>query len=1121
MRLEDQSTVDQSVLPEESQTLKAGVGEHRGEAASEPQQLDRFELETLLGQGGMGQVWEAWDPQLERRVAIKRLLRADPAARRRFMREGRLQATLAHPGICPVFEVGQDAGEPYLVMPRLDGVRLDEAVEGEPLEFKLDLMRQVAEAVHAAHQQGLIHRDLKPANILVEQPSDAPPRPVVLDFGIARPVGGEMLTAPGEVVGTPAFMAPEQVEGVSVLLDRRTDVYALGATLYRLLTGRPPHSGKGTPLLLSIVHEEPERLPSGDIPAEVEAIVFKCLEKDKNRRYDSARALAEDLGRYLAGEPVHARPVTQWIRFGKWMRRHRVAVRVTSAAAMLAVAGLAWGGWSAWRSGERQDAARRFGAQVEEIEALARYSHLVPLHDVREDQKLLRTRLDAIRPSLDDRDPVVRALASHAMGRGHLALDELEEAREYLETAYELDPENAEIAADLGRTLSEIYRDQLVDLERYGDQAKRAEVSKQLSDQLTRTLGIAIRLQEKSKTSSPRATSDSTHEGSSYKVEDSVELDVLVLFHGGQFEQALEVLANTPQGPSWMYERWRLEGDIRRSWAVSIHHNEPTTEKEIAKIQLEEARKAYKRALEVAPSHTSILLDEAQTLSLLIILEFVSLKEAGPLIEEARQLLQAARLSNPYAQDSWLWSVRLELTAATHAANQASNPEPHVESAISLGKQALNIHDRSSELWYELARAHELIGRKKREAGRDPSEHYALASEGFARVESTRRDYAYFSALGVLRLEMANYRVDQGLEAGKVFASAMEAFRAAAELHSKPFPAWFNLGVTLFNSANLDKRSRKDTLLQALEVFQHAQNLNPNSMFPFYYIGLTHQRLAQEITQDNRIVDPIQVELAVTSLKRATEISPDRVEPWSGLAAAIRLQAFDAFYRGQDAKNFLVAARNANRRALELSPRHPIVLFYSAQVEILEGKLALREQQDPTSSAQAAVSLCQQALNAIRDSNALYCLAEALSLNAEYAMSLGETQEAGTLIARSQDLFEQALENKENHLESLYSYPHLLLLEARRLRQLGLNPKPSLDRAAQIIDQAVANDAVEITTSLVKCRWLSERILFGKTTPQDAQKTLEEGRRLAAEVLERAPESPEALQCLQQLRMLS
>ena len=370
MNLEDQSTVDQSVLPEESRTLKAGVGEHQGETRSEPEQLDRFELERLLGQGGMGQVWEAWDPQLERRVAIKRLLRADPAARRRFVREGRLQATLAHPGICPVFEVGHDAGEPYLVMPRLDGVRLDEAAEGEPLEYKLDLMRKVAEAVHAAHQQGLIHRDLKPANILVEQPADAPPRPVVLDFGIARPVGGEMLTAPGEVVGTPAYMAPEQVEGVSVLLDRRTDIYALGATLYRLLSGHPPYSGKGTPLLVSIVHEEPERLPSGEIPAEVEAIVFKCLEKDKNRRYDSARALAEDLERYLAGEPVHARPVTRLIRFGKWMRRHRVAVRVTSAAAMLAVAGLAWGGWSAWRSGERQEAARRFGAQVEEIEAL-------------------------------------------------------------------------------------------------------------------------------------------------------------------------------------------------------------------------------------------------------------------------------------------------------------------------------------------------------------------------------------------------------------------------------------------------------------------------------------------------------------------------------------------------------------------------------------------------------------------------------------------------------------------------------------------------------------------------------------------------------------------------------
>ena len=491
MNIEDLTTLGPPAPEPSVRTTTAPAPESDREPEAAPVQLGRFRLERVLGKGGMGQVWEAWDPKLERRVAIKRLLTTNWSAQQRFLREGRLQAAIAHPGICPVFEVGEHDGEPYLVMPKLDGVQLDEALEGASLEHTLDLVRQAAEAVHAAHQQGLIHRDLKPANVLVESPPDTPPRPVVLDFGIARPVGGKGITFTGQLVGTPAFMAPEQVEGHGATLDRRVDVYALGATLYRLLAGRPPHVGRGTPLLLRIVHEEPRRLPPGDVPAEVEAIVFKCLEKDKNRRYDSARALADDLARYLAGEPVHARPVTRWIRLGKWLRRHRVAVRVTAAAALVAVAALAWGGWSAWRSEARQEAALRFGAQVEEIEALARYSHLVPLHDTRADQARLRARLDAIRPSLDDRDPVVRALASHALGRGHLALDEPELARGHLEAAYALDPENNEIAADLGRTLSELYRERLTTLERSRDRGGVEAVRAQLARELTGTfLGV-------------------------------------------------------------------------------------------------------------------------------------------------------------------------------------------------------------------------------------------------------------------------------------------------------------------------------------------------------------------------------------------------------------------------------------------------------------------------------------------------------------------------------------------------------------------------------------------------------------------------------------------------------
>ena len=1111
MKLEDQSTIDQSVLPEESQTLKAGVGEHRGEASSDPEQLDRFELERLLGQGGMGQVWEAWDPQLERRVAIKRLLRADPAARRRFVREGRLQATLAHPGICPVFEVGHDAGEPYLVMPRLDGVRLDEAVEGEPLEYKLDLMRQVADAVHAAHQQGLIHRDLKPANILVEQPSDAPPRPVVLDFGIARPVGGEMLTAPGEVVGTPAYMAPEQIEGASVLLDRRTDVYALGATLYRLLSGRPPHSGTGTPLLLSIVHEEPERLPSGDIPVEVEAIVFKCLEKDKNRRYDSARVLAEDLQRYLAGEPVHARPVTRWIRFGKWMRRHRAAVRITSAAAMLAVAGLTWGGWSTWRSGERQEAARQFGAQVEEIEALARYSHLVPLHDVREDRKLLRARLEAIRPSLDDRDPVIRALASHAMGRGHLAVDELEEAREYLESAYELDPENSEIAADLGRTLSEIYRDRLADSERFGDQKKRNELGKQLANRIEESLRSAAGSQEPPVPALGEPALNLLRRGQSGETESSVEIRALNLFHNGEFEAALDLLATWPRTPSWMYERWRLEGDIRRSWAVSLHRQQEPPEPRAAKRQLEEARRAYGRALEIAPSHVSLLIDDAQAVSLLIRLGLVPLAEVNSLIEDARQRLEQARIADPDGLESWLWAVRLELVAAGHSLDLAQDPTSHLETALFFGKQALQLGDPPSALWFELGRAHEQLARQQIRSGQDPAAQLKLASNAFDRVAPADRDYAYFTSLGTLRMSIAGHLAAKGLQADDSYASAITAYRSAAKQHSRPYAALLNLGVTLFQSAHHGRVNRKDLLTQASKSFEESRRLGPENMEAFYYLGLTQQRLAQEVTREYRLLDPQLIERALTNLKRAVELSPDHFAPQLALAGAIRLQAFDAFNRGNNVKKWLDEARIAHQRALELAPQQPIALLNAGQVEFLAGRSAFLQGLDPNQAALESESFCRRSLEALYHANALYCIGDALSLLAEYRLDQGEVRKARRFIERAELVFNEAIRHDPRHLGTLQSYANLQILEARRLREAGKDPTRALEQADRLLDEAWIVDPQELASSLIKSRWYLEQALWLHSTQRNPQKMILAGRRGNSEVLAKAPRSTEAL----------
>lgn len=305
---------------------------------------------VLIGSGGMGEVYRAWDPELQRPVALKYLRSSDPELIERLKREARAQARVDHPAVCQVYEVGDDGGRPYIAMQYVDGRQLDQAADAMTLEQKVFVVREVAEAVQAAHAVGLIHRDLKPANILVSEGGDGEPRPYVLDFGIAREQDVAGLTMTGQVVGTPGYLSPEQARGETTTIDRRTDVFSLGVILYELLSGRRPFDGDSqVEVLMALLEQDPIPLRQlgPTIPRDLETVVMSCLEKDRDRRYSSARELAEDLGRFLAGEPVSARPVGRTVRLIRKARRHPFAATavVTAVVAVLALVTVAVGGW--------------------------------------------------------------------------------------------------------------------------------------------------------------------------------------------------------------------------------------------------------------------------------------------------------------------------------------------------------------------------------------------------------------------------------------------------------------------------------------------------------------------------------------------------------------------------------------------------------------------------------------------------------------------------------------------------------------------------------------------------------------------------------------------------------
>ena len=333
--------------------------------------IEHYEILRELGRGGMGVVYEARQLKLNRTVALKMILaqaHADADDRARFRIEAEAVAKLQHPNIVQIYEIGEHDGLPYFTLEYLPGGCLADHLRGEPQAAKraAELTKVLALAIAEAHRKGIVHRDLKPANVLLT--ADGTPK--IADFGLAKEMETPSLeTGSGVIMGTPSYMAPEQAQPHRGSLTPAVDVYALGAILYEILTGRPPFKGPtALDTMLQLLEDEPiapSRLQR-KIPRDLETICLKCLRKEPAKRYANSGELAEDLDRFLNDKPILARPVALWERL--WLKAKRAPARafiaVLGIAALLRIGGSYW-----WEATHYRDLQQKTRAAYEQLSA--------------------------------------------------------------------------------------------------------------------------------------------------------------------------------------------------------------------------------------------------------------------------------------------------------------------------------------------------------------------------------------------------------------------------------------------------------------------------------------------------------------------------------------------------------------------------------------------------------------------------------------------------------------------------------------------------------------------------------------------------------------------------------